>query len=248
MDIAQILTPLGFTSLEAEVYAYLLQNSPSTGYKVARSIGKATANTYKAIESLQSKGAVMVDEGANRLCRAVESDELLARLTRDFEWRRASAELELSRLTSKSKDDGIYALKSKAQVMERARFMLNEATHDILVVARADTAVQLRDSIKHSVDKGVKAFLLSDQSLDVRGLTQAKFRDGDLNELQIVVDAEQVLLALFGNSREDVQQSLWSQSAYLATVLYRSIVLRSEAKLASVEETASFKRLARTAH
>ena len=74
------LVALGFTALEAEVYIYLLGASPATGYRVAQAIGKPIANTYKAIEALESKGAVIVEHSANKLCRAIPAEELLGQL------------------------------------------------------------------------------------------------------------------------------------------------------------------------
>src|SRR3974377_860031 len=79
------LTDFGFTDLEAEVYVFLLQEWPAPGYRGAHALGKPVANTYKAIESLQNKGAILVDEGANRLCRAVPAEELLSQLERNFQ-------------------------------------------------------------------------------------------------------------------------------------------------------------------
>src|SRR5688500_1986290 len=59
---AQALQDLGFTGLEAEVYAALLEGSPVTAYRVAQQVGKAAANVYKAVESLRRKGAILVDD------------------------------------------------------------------------------------------------------------------------------------------------------------------------------------------
>ncbi len=83
-DCIEALVSLGFTALESEIYTFLLQESPVTGYRVAQALGKPTANTYKAIESLALKGAVIVAEGAQRHCRAVPAQELLNRLDRRF--------------------------------------------------------------------------------------------------------------------------------------------------------------------
>src|SRR3954454_24931874 len=92
------LVGLGFTGLEAEIYTALLAESPVTGYRVAQAIGKPAANVYKAIASLEAKGAVLVDDGASRVCRAVPPDELLARLERGFAERKAQAASALARL------------------------------------------------------------------------------------------------------------------------------------------------------
>src|SRR5262249_37024015 len=104
-DAIPSLTGLGFTELEAEVYIALLRASPATGYRVAQSIGRPVANTYKAIESLQHKGAVLVDEGASRLCRAVPAEELLAQLERTFRRRRQTAADALASLQAPPDDD-----------------------------------------------------------------------------------------------------------------------------------------------
>ena len=65
------LVSLGFTALAAEIYAWLPEEAPVTGYRIAQAIGKPAPNVYKAIETLETKGAVMVDEGKSRLCRPV---------------------------------------------------------------------------------------------------------------------------------------------------------------------------------
>src|SRR5436190_9967806 len=111
-DTFQSLTGLGFTELEAEVYVSLLRHSPATGYRVAQSIGRPVANTYKAIESLQYKGAVLVDEGSNRLCRAVPAEELLAQIERSFQHRRQEAAKALASLHAAPEDDRVYQLQS----------------------------------------------------------------------------------------------------------------------------------------
>ena len=68
---------LGFTQLESEVYTFLLGANASTGYAISQAIAKPAANVYKAITTLENKGAVYVEEGSSRLCTAVSSDELL---------------------------------------------------------------------------------------------------------------------------------------------------------------------------
>src|SRR5262249_42168099 len=88
---ATALADLGFTALEAEIYLLLLAESPATGYRIAQRLAKPTANVYKGLESLEQKGAVLVGEGAGRLARAIEPDELLAQVERRFHSRRERA-------------------------------------------------------------------------------------------------------------------------------------------------------------
>ena len=48
-DIVQIINSIGFTTLEAEIYTYLLQHSPATGYRIAKGIGRLGAVLKKKL-------------------------------------------------------------------------------------------------------------------------------------------------------------------------------------------------------
>ncbi|MCK5171620.1 MAG: hypothetical protein KAQ75_17205, partial [Bacteroidales bacterium] len=73
----EILIDIGFNRLEAEVYMHLLTHPPSTAYKIGKLINKPTANVYKAIDALSKKGAVLIEDNKNKLCKAVNPDEFL---------------------------------------------------------------------------------------------------------------------------------------------------------------------------
>ena len=78
------LRDLGFNDLEAEVYMFLLPSEPITAYRIGRAIGRPTANVYKAVESLARRGAVVIEEGEQRTCRAVPVVDLTKQLERAF--------------------------------------------------------------------------------------------------------------------------------------------------------------------
>ena len=103
--LVNALCELGFTEIEALVYAFLVGSEAATGYRISHAIGKPTANTYKAIASLAQQGAVQVDEGGNRLVRAVPPDELLAGLERRSREKREAARAAL-RSTATTSSDG----------------------------------------------------------------------------------------------------------------------------------------------
>src|ERR1041384_1823521 len=107
-DSVQTLQRLGFSELEATIYAFLLQESPATGYKIANAIGKPVANTYKGINALQDKGAVIVDEGENRLCRAVPPKELFAQMQRTYHQQCERAVEALARFNAPPEDERVY--------------------------------------------------------------------------------------------------------------------------------------------
>src|SRR6516162_713654 len=155
-DAFHSLTGLGFTELEAEVYVALLQHSPATGYRVAQAIGRPVANTYKAIESLQHKGAVLVDEGTSRLCRAVPAEELLAQLERSFQRRRQEAANALAALRAAPEDDRVYQLQSVAQVFERCRRMLEGCEEAAVLDVFPKPLEELREAVEAAAQRGVR--------------------------------------------------------------------------------------------
>lgn len=223
-DASQILVPFGFTSLESEIYTFLLGESPATGYRVGQALGKAAANTYKAIESLHQKGAVLIEEGTSRLCRAVPSSELLARLTRDFEWRRAEAELMLANLDSEGGDDRIYALRSRAQVIERARHMLGTAEIVVLLACSNHIVDQLGDAIASCVKRPVNVVLMCPEPVRIDKVDSAVYSNpSPLDEIRLVTDGSEFLLGQFVAGREEVAQASWSKSPYLSICMHRGL-------------------------
>ena len=82
--IIEMLRELGFNRIEAQIYIFLLPHSPMTAYKIAQKIGKPAANVYKAVECLAHKGALVIEDGPNRTCRAMPTDIFLRRAEQDF--------------------------------------------------------------------------------------------------------------------------------------------------------------------
>src|SRR5918911_5739202 len=151
----QVLQDLGFTALEAEVYIFLLKESPATGYRIAQGIGKPAANTYKAIETLQTKGAIIVDKGESRRCQAVPADELMSQLERNFHKRRSDAAQALARLGGVSDGLGVYQLRSREQVLERSRSMLLRCQQVAICTLFPEPLEELQSDIQSAAARGV---------------------------------------------------------------------------------------------
>jgi hypothetical protein len=207
------------------VYVFLLAESPATGYRVASGLGKPAANTYKAIESLSAKGAIEVDHGQSRLCRAVSPGELLARLERDFNAQKRRALKSLSGVQSARGDDRVYQLKSPEQVLERCRRMLAEAQEVVFADLFPPALEMLREDLVTAASRGlsvsVKAYAPATLpgvhvSVDPAGLeTLSRWPGAWLN---LATDGAQHLLSFFTPDLSRVHQAVWSGSAYLSWV------------------------------
>jgi sugar-specific transcriptional regulator TrmB len=226
----QALTGLGFTELEAEVYVALLRHSPATGYRVAQSIGRPVANTYKALESLQHKGAVLVDEGANRLCRAVPAEELLAQLEQSFRRRRQEAADALASLQAPPEDDRVYQLQSVEQVFERCRRMLRECEQAAILDVFPKPLEELREAVQEAARRGVRVSVKAYEPVTVPGVDvvvhpqgRGTLRRWPGQWLNLVTDGREHLLAFLTADLRGLHQAVWSGSAYLSWVYHSAV-------------------------
>jgi len=223
VQAAQALENLGFSEIESLIYCFLLKESPATGYRISHAIGKPTANTYKAIAVLAQRGAIVVDDAENRLCRAVPPAELLDRIDRDFGARRKQAESQLAKIRPASNDDRVYQLTDVDQVLERARTMLAGAKAIVLVDALPKMFAAIATHLEAAAKRGVTVAVRAYEPVKLKGVSILVPTDAarilDLwpgEQLNIVVDAEQYMLALLAKDAQAVHQAIWSNSTYLS--------------------------------
>ncbi len=149
MRAADALVPFGFTALEAEVYAFLLGEAPATGYRIAQGIGKPAANTYKAIQSLERKGALTVEAEGSRRATPVPAPELLARLARRQEADRRGALEALRRVShAPAASPRPVTLVGTDAALGHARGMLAAAAGHVLLHADPGSLAALRPEIE----------------------------------------------------------------------------------------------------
>jgi sugar-specific transcriptional regulator TrmB len=244
-DIADPLVSLGFTQLEADVYAWLLAVEPSSGYRIAQALRKPAPNIYKAIESLEAKGAVMVDEGQTRRCRPVPPDELLAHLDRRFQSQRHRAERALRRLHRREEDHRVYRMRSPSAVLERCRAMIARAQEIVLVDAFPAPLAEIADALSEAAARGVRVAVLTYAEHEIDGVFVVVDAKGENvrrrwsgHWLNVVVDGAEHLVSLMDADRTSVRQAVWSGSVYLSWVYHSAVA--SEIALAALEsESAS---------
>ena len=230
LETMQPLVELGFTTLEAEAYTFLLQESPVTGYRIAQALRKPAPNVYKALESLELKGAVLVEDGDSRLCRPVPPGELLAQLDRRFHEQRARAERLLSRPAAEAADDRVYTLRSADQVLERARCMLRDAAEVALIDVFPLPLAELRGEIQAAAERGVQVTARVYEPTDVPGARVVVDADPELVRgrwpgqwVNVVTDGREHLIAYLTADGGTVQQAVWSGSAILSWVYHSAL-------------------------
>lgn len=238
------LQQLGFTELEARIYTALLDHSPATGYRIAQTIGKPVANTYKAIASLARKGALLVDDGHTRLCRATPPDELLDRLQREHRSTCTAARTALADLARDTRDDRVYQLESSAQTLERTRRLLSLANDLVLLDLFPAPFLDLRDDLVEAAARGVRVVAHLYEEVGEQPFEWTTSERSDLilrtwpgQQLSCVRDGEEFIAALLSDDLQTVHHAVWSSSTFLSCMQHNHLACELIATGSRSEET-----------
>jgi sugar-specific transcriptional regulator TrmB len=222
-DCVQALIKMGFTDLEARIYTCLLQCSPATGYKVAKEIGATHASTYKALESLESKGAVFVDDAKTRVCRAVPFEELFEQMDRRFQRRREAAVQKLGKLKGADDDDRIYQLRTASQVYAKCRRMLDAAEKIVLIDIFPRPLAALADAIEEAGRRCPRVLVQVYEPTSLENVNVIERHRGKhvqsrwpVHWIAMMCDGSQSLLAALEPDGKTVHQALWTASPVLS--------------------------------
>lgn len=196
-----------------------------TAYAVGRALGRATANVYKAVQSLAGRGAVLIEEGEQRVCRAVPLNELLRQLEAGFRSHVENAKAALTQIQAPPSDERVYKVESSARVFERCREMLARAEKVAVIDAFPASLERIRPLITAACKRGVQTLVEAYAPVSIDGATVAVFPRGDKTldswrseQLNIVIDGREHLLALLSADLETVYQAVWSNSLYLSCI------------------------------
>jgi hypothetical protein len=239
---ASALEDLGFTGLEASIYAHLLRSGAQSGYRVAQLTGKAAANTYRALESLEARGAVICEDGESRLYRAVPYAELVAMISSDFGRRAERATRAFASLERETGDDRIYRLSRPEHVYERARSLIDATREVLLVDAFPDALQSLSEHLEAAAARGVAVIIRSYAPVALAGVVAVETPHGqDVRErwpgtwLNLVSDGLAMMIAhITAGDAEATGMS--SQNPFLSWTYHSS--LRAEIAIAHLQALA----------
>jgi sugar-specific transcriptional regulator TrmB len=226
MNLVAALESLGLAHIEALAYAHLVSHSSTTGYRVARGIGKPTANVYRALETLERKGLVHRDRGTPPAYRALSPDDMLARLEREFMEKKTRAAKELAALKPGADDEKLYSIKTHEHVIARAHLLLAASRRIALLEAPRATVVPLLDAIDDARSRGVRVMTITDT--DETGAPTHADTAADLRRpiglIRMVADARESLISALPNDSGGVREALWTRSALVGRMLHDALV------------------------
>lgn len=228
-----LLTGIGFSGLEASVYLALLREPGATGYRVAQLTGKPAPNTYKALDSLQAKGAVLLDDSTgSRSYTALPVGEYLDGMKRGLDSRKQEIEQALASVAAPTAQAGLFKLTSVEQVYERARGLLASCRDVALVDAFPGPLEELRPDLRRAARRGVSVFVKTYAPTEIPGCDMAQPRkaegvvldtwNGDW--MNIVTDCTECVLAFLKPAGSGVNEAVWVRNAYLGFIVYNGML------------------------
>ena len=214
---------LGLNELEANAYIALLADGPATAYQLAQRIGKQTANVYRVVDALAEKGAVAVQSGKKQMLTAIDPDEFLSQLQRRHQKWIDGASKGLRSLHRQPNGGQLYSLDNVDAVIERARAMLAAAQTIVVIDAFPKSLAMLEGDISKAHRRKVSVYVqayslttLKASSIAYVGEAEQVLNYWKSEQLNLVVDGREVLLALCRKELDGVVEAYWSNSVYLA--------------------------------
>ncbi len=211
---SEALVGFGFTALESEIYAFLLQEHPATGYRVAQVIGKPAANVYKGLEALERKAAVLIEGTNSKEYRPVAPERLFSRLEKEFLGNKSSAVKMLSSLGKPGSSGKMFTLSSQDQALAQARALLGTAKDGALFIGSEDFAKNLRSDLKD-------CWVMSSVEIDCEHFISVPEDMFEVPTIQVVVDGKS---ALFGCGSDANFQGFWFEDHPLGSSMHQAVV------------------------
>ena len=211
---SEALVGFGFTALESEIYAFLLQEHPATGYRVAQSIGKPAANVYKSLEALERKAAVLVDGKSSKEYRPVAPDRLFSRLEKEFLGNKSSAVKMLSSLGKPDSSGKLFTLSNRDQAIAQARTILASAKDSSLCVGS--------EAMIRSLGKDLgKSWVMTSCDISAGHLITVPEEMFEVPTIQLVVDSKSAVFACGGDTNF---QGFWFEDHPLGASMHQAVV------------------------
>lgn len=211
---SEALVGFGFTNLESEIYAFLLQEHPATGYRVAQVIGKPAANVYKALEALERKAAVIAEGASAKEYRPVAPDRLFSRLEKEFLGNKSAAVKSLANLGKVDATGKLFTLSGREQAISQARSILASAKDTAIFVGSEDFVSELKNDLK-------KAWVMSSVAIPAEHLIGVPEEMFDVPTMQVVVDRKS---AVFAAGEGAGFQGFWFENHPLGASMHQAVV------------------------
>ncbi|MCD4707809.1 MAG: hypothetical protein K8S62_08720 [Candidatus Sabulitectum sp.] len=207
------------------MYMALVRDPGSTGYKVAKALGKPVPNTYKILETLEAGGAVLLDDsGKSRLYSALPIKEYINQQIYSLKDTGEKLSKELQNLSTAPPEEGVYRLVNVNQVYAKAAAMIASAKFNLLIDADTLPMGRLREPIEAAASRGVTVLLHchdEDSTFEGCDIIRSCKLDWPGDWLVVLVDGIEYLISILAEGEAYVHQAVWSKNPFIAPCIYQ---------------------------
>ena len=223
-----LLRDLGLSELESVIYIWLLEHKRSTGYKIAGQIGKPVANTYKALKSLQNKGAVLSDDSTGTTYfDTIPVEEFLNKLENEFSRKKEKIIQEVEKLDTRQDSTGIYEIKSQELVFEKVNSMIKSTKSQLLIDGFPVPMKIIKDQISKYRPDDISVYVKNYAGEKIENVHQIQasipdFLYSELNGQWLIVlrDTIESLIAFFSKDGSELIHAVWTQDPFISFILF----------------------------
>lgn len=160
--IFETLKNLSFTEYEAKAYLALLEESPLTGYAVAKNSGVPRSKIYEVLDSLAVRGDILVSPGSTPQYTPVPAKELIKNRRRAAEENFELAEKSLAEFERSASDrENIWNITGSNEILAKVKQCIATAKKRILVEVWKEEFEELESDLRKAANRGVNVTIIA---------------------------------------------------------------------------------------
>jgi len=197
------LVRIGFSEYEAKAYVALLQESPVTGYQIAKTSGVPRSMIYEVLGKLIARGAAMTlrQEGGTKYA-PIPAKEFLDQIQREHQELVTLLKDDLVTIDSASNLEYVWNIEGHENIMAKAEEMIDQAQEIIYLALMPEVFPELKPVLQDAIERGARAVVYTTSELDLPGgrviinplSEEAASRVEGLG-LILVIDEQEVLIS-----------------------------------------------------
>ena len=194
--ITEGLQQFGLTEYQARTYTALVAHGVADADTIASTADLPRTSVYKALDSLQEMGYVVVTHGRPKIYRPAEPLEVKSRLSRQLDdvFGRLNTMYEI--LSERGEPQLIYTINGKEKVIDKIEEILKKTEEDIVISTPrfSEMLGKLENEFQSAVKRDVKITIITSPGEKVIKGAEVERRDR-LIATDIISDGKRALLA-----------------------------------------------------
>jgi sugar-specific transcriptional regulator TrmB len=161
-NILETLKNLNFTEYEAKAYLTLLEESPLTGYAVAKNSGVPRSRIYEVLDSLAMRGDILVSPGNTPQYIPVPAKELIKNRRMKAEANFELAEKSLAEFERSANDrENIWNITGRNEILDKVKTCILSANKRILLEIWEEEFEELESELRQAANRGVNVTIIA---------------------------------------------------------------------------------------